>query len=47
MSLLTYCLLVFLVVCALCWKWYDDEAVAKPDAETDAKSVGQNLNVGT
>jgi hypothetical protein len=47
MSLITYCLLVFLIVCALCWKWYDDEPGAKPDAETDAKSVAQDLNEGT
>jgi hypothetical protein len=35
MGLDLYCLLVILIVCALCWKWYDDEGVDEgPDAGT-------------
>jgi hypothetical protein len=36
MGLDLYCLLVILIVCALCWKWYDDEG---PDAGTQQVST--------
>jgi hypothetical protein len=40
MSLGTYCLLVFLILCALCWKWYDDEAKADDEAVRKDSDAG-------
>ncbi len=40
MGLDLYCLLVIIIVCALCWKWYDDEGVSTQKASASSHSEG-------